>query len=108
MSYANKLRVRSRRHADLFIELNTSIKDFRRAAEVNGNPLDYESLGHRIVNIAYENLAKEARRNIEPFNPRWSTVYKLREEIAGKLNEHFTKLQGQTNQSTEGVARPNL
>jgi len=108
MSYANKLRVRSRRQADLFIELNTSIKDFKRLSEVNGNSLDYESLGHRIVNIAYESLSKEARGNLKPFNPRWSTVYKIREEIAGKLNDHFTKLQRPTNQPTEGIVRPNL
>jgi hypothetical protein len=108
MSYANKLRVRSNKHAQEFIQLNTSIKDFKKLAEIDGAPLDFESIGHRIVNLAYEQLIRESRRSLQPFNPRWSTVFNIREEIAGKLNEHFTGIQGRTNQSTQRIVEPNL
>jgi hypothetical protein len=85
MSYANKLRVRANKLADIYIELNSQLKDFKKVDE------EFYPIAHRLVNVAYEQLTTEARRNIESFNPRWSTIHNIREELTGKLNGYFNR-----------------
>lgn len=102
MSYANKLRVRANKLADTYIELSTQFKDFKKVEE------EFYGVAHRLVNVAYEQLSNDARRNIEPFNPRWSTIHNIREEIIGKLNAYFNGNVQQQIQQVEGINNSNL
>ena len=102
MSYAKKLRVRSYQLSDIYIGLNSTLKDFKKIDE------EFYPIAHRLVNIAYEQLCKEARSNIESFNPRWSTVHNIREEVTGKLNAHFNRNLQCTSESIEGISKSSL
>lgn len=102
MSYANKLRVRSNKLTDIYIELSSKLKDFKKVEE------EFYPIAHRIVNVAYEQLSMDARRNIEPFNPRWSTIHNIREEITRKLDVYFNGNVQQQIQQVEGINNSNL
>lgn len=102
MSYANKLRIRANKLADIYIELSNQLKDFKKIDE------EFYPIAHRLVNVAYEQLSMDARRNIEPFNPRWSTLHNIREEITRKLDAYFNGNVQQPIQSVEGISNSNL
>lgn len=109
MTYAKQLRIRSGKHLEHFLELNTNTKDFKRYNDpMTGTPLDLVMYAHKFVNLAYEQLLKESLSEHKRFNPRWTTVHNVKMELVGQIHERFNKLQGHQALQIETSGRPNL